>query len=53
VLVVCTGAAAEDLQRVVEHRPADLRPRLTRTKVKRAADGKSTERRARVAKIRK
>jgi transcriptional regulator with XRE-family HTH domain len=53
VLVVCTGAAAEDLQRVVEHRPAEHRPRLTRTKVKRAADGKSTERRARVAKIRK
>jgi transcriptional regulator with XRE-family HTH domain len=53
VLVICTGAEAEDFQRVIEHRPAEQMPRPNHTKLKRAADGKSSERRARVAKIRK
>jgi transcriptional regulator with XRE-family HTH domain len=52
VLVVCSGAAAEDLQRVAEHGPDESKPRA-KAKVKKAPDGKRLERRARVARARK
>jgi len=52
VLVICTGAAAEDLQLVAEHGAAEHRPR-PRPKPKKAAEGKGTEPRMRVAKPRK
>ncbi len=52
VLVVCAGAAAEDLQRVAEHGPDDGRLRA-RPKAKKAPAGKSVERRVRAARARK
>lgn len=52
VLVVCTGAAAEDLQRVAEQGPDGIKPRA-RAKTKRAPDRKGVERRARAARARK
>jgi transcriptional regulator with XRE-family HTH domain len=52
VLVVCTGADAEDLQRVGDHHPAEAKPRL-RSKVKKPVDHKGADRRVRVARSRK